>query len=339
MSQTRNSFSDWWQGLQTTLKAIVGIAIASLVVFILAAIAMAVAIFVGAFVFDDSSFSVDPKFTSFVRVIVWPLVAIVALISFFVSREIRAAVSSLISRVTNIKAGTYEVNFSVSGAQKLKRDIEQSLKEFSSQGQVEYDRAARTYTVQDYFESAMSTIIEVSKQLKIPSEAGIDLKTVRAAIHMEDVVFEESLYQLTNYYPKGGGQGRRFSSRYGAIGLAWREGKRQYWNMNDPNKNDVVELIRRWGMTGEEANHSQNYEAGLCIILRDESKQRRGVLFLYTESIKNISAQETSDAQSNDLERLIEEVEGQESLQNLAGSVKRVYEKVAQSGTFIVIYN
>ena len=122
----------------TTLKAIGGVAVFSLVVSILAAIALAVAIFVGGFVFSDSSFSVDPKFTSFVKVIAWPLVALVALIAFFVSRESRAAISGLFSRITSIKAGTYEVNFSVSGAQKLKRDIEQSLKEFSGQGRIEY---------------------------------------------------------------------------------------------------------------------------------------------------------------------------------------------------------
>jgi hypothetical protein len=337
MSQTRNNFEDWWQAFLTTLKAIGGVAVFSLVVSILAAIALAVAIFIGGFVFSDSGFSVDPKFTSFVKVIAWPLVALVTLIAFFVSRESRVAISGLLSRITNIKAGTYEVNFSVSGAQKLKRDIEQSLNEFAGQGRIEYDRAARTYTIRDHLESVVRAIIDISKELEIPSKDGIDLKNVRVAVHMQDVVFEESLYQLTDYYPKGGGRGRRFSSRYGAIGLAWREEKSQHWNMNDP-QNNVVELIRRWGMTEAEANHSQTYEAGFCVILRDESGQRCGMLYVDTRSIQSITSEKTSVPQNADMQRIIEKLQGSKSLLNLARSVRRVYEIVARSGTFIGIY-
>jgi hypothetical protein len=334
MSQTQNSSK---QAFLTTLKAIGGIAVFSLVVSILAAIALAVAIFVGGLVFSDSSFSVDPGFTAFVKEIAWPLVTLVALMALFVSRESRAAFSGLLSRITNIKAGNYEVSFSISGAQKLKRDVEQSLTDFAGQGRIEYDRAARTYTVRDHLESAVRTIVEISRKLKIPNGDGIDLKNVRATVHMPDVVFEDSLYQLTDYYPKGRGRGRRFSSRYGAIGLAWREEKSKHWNMNDP-KSNVEELIQRWGMTEAEANHAQKYEAGFCIILRDETKQRCGVLYLDTDSISSITKKKMIDAQNSDIQKIIRELEATESLLNLSKSVKRVYENVAPSGTFIDIH-
>lgn len=91
-------------------------------------------------------------------------------------------------------------------------------------------------------------------------------------------------------------------------------------------------------MTEAEANHSQTYEAGFCVILRDKSGQRCGVLYLDAKNIKSITTETTHDAQDKDMQRLIAKLEETENLLNLARSVRRVYEKVAPSGTFIGIY-
>ena len=53
--------------------------------------------------------------------------------------------------------------------------------------------------------------------------AGMDPNAgYRATVHIPDVLFSDTLYQLLDYWPKGKGGGRRFSARFGILGLAWR---------------------------------------------------------------------------------------------------------------------
>lgn len=88
----------------------------------------------------------------------------------------------------------------------------------------------------------------------------------RATLHVVDIVYGETLYQLIDYFPRGGGKGRRKSIRFGIIGLAFRSEQDQL----EPNlQTSRPDLIKGWGMTGHEAAYAGGKgEAFACFVLR-----------------------------------------------------------------------
>jgi hypothetical protein len=101
---------------------------------------------------------------------------------------------------------------------------------------------------------------------------------IRATIHVQDLLFEDALYQLLDYYPSQRfGRGRSFSSRSGMIGKAWRLGESQYAEVVPV---DQERLILDWGMTRAEADR-----AGLgrksfgCVVLRGADEKLGLVYF------------------------------------------------------------
>jgi hypothetical protein len=89
----------------------------------------------------------------------------------------------------------------------------------------------------------------------------------RATVHISDVVYGETLYQLLDYFPKGDGKGRRKSIRFGIIGLAFRSERDQ---LEPDLQNSKFDLVKGWGMTGHEAAYAGGERrAFACFILRD----------------------------------------------------------------------
>jgi hypothetical protein len=106
----------------------------------------------------------------------------------------------------------------------------------------------------------------------------------RATIHIQDPLFENALYQLLDYHPRGGGHGRTFSTRSGIIGMAWRTGKYDSWNQSSAIT--WHDLIRQWGMTKREADEREvadRKKEFLALPLRDPTNTRQ-VAVLYLDS-------------------------------------------------------
>jgi hypothetical protein len=100
----------------------------------------------------------------------------------------------------------------------------------------------------------------------------------RATIHVRDIVFQDTFYQLLDYLPKGDKRGRIFSVRFGITGRAWRLGETQSENNL---KIEALDLIRDWGMTSEEASRqAQGTLSFLCVPLLDDSKRLLGVFYM-----------------------------------------------------------
>ncbi len=79
---------------------------------------------------------------------------------------------------------------------------------------------------------------------------GVDF---RSTIYVPDMLFDESLYQLLDYYPMpptGGKKGRVFSARYGMIGRCWRS-EESVFQGKVPT--DPKDLVNEWAMTRKEA--------------------------------------------------------------------------------------
>lgn len=100
-----------------------------------------------------------------------------------------------------------------------------------------------------------------------PVIPGFNSLQIRSTIHVQDLLFEDALYQLLDYYPsQGSGRGRSFSSRRGIIGKAWRLSESQYAEVVPSSER---ELILEWGMTDSEADTAgHNRHSFGCVILR-----------------------------------------------------------------------
>jgi hypothetical protein len=281
--------------------------------------------------------SVDPNFTKLVDVIVWPFVFLVFGMFALLSSKSKVILTQILNSVSAVKLGSYEVNFTEQGAKLLKRDIETSLNDFSSQGRLAYDKASKSVSLKECAARVSTDVRNLSRELKMPNENGIELHNLRIAVHIVDVLFEESLYQLTDYYPSNDGSDRRFSIRFGAIGLAWREGESTYWNLNDP-ANTEEELVRKWGMTKEEAIRSAQRPVGICIILQKE-KERQGILYIDSKNIEYISSKTDHKSQNEDIERLMKDIEELPSITDLTRSLKKINDQIKPAATYLNIHS
>lgn len=110
----------------------------------------------------------------------------------------------------------------------------------------EFELQVDRYRVQQQFEVVALRILEPAFQ----DCFGLPIGTYRAAVHVEDVLMRESLIQLVDDYPGGGGRGQLKSTRFGLIGVAWRRHQSQ---TRGPIKEQFDERIDQWGMNQTEA--------------------------------------------------------------------------------------
>jgi hypothetical protein len=100
----------------------------------------------------------------------------------------------------------------------------------------------------------------------------------RSTIFVQDVLFEDVIYQLLDYYPKGRGRGRTFSRRFGILGRTWRTGQHETEGRIPA---EVDDLVRYWGMTSDEAARAgQGRHSFSCVVLKETQDSPVGVLYL-----------------------------------------------------------
>ena len=284
-------------------------------------------------VWPGTEFYVDPGLIDLVQVVAWPFVSIVFLAILLTSGFFSGGLSSFVERVSSLKLGDYEVSFSQDGARLLKRSLESQLTEFNGQSKIEYDRAARTHKIRDALKVVLVEIYRVSRVEKFPDADGIQQKDLKATVHVEDVVFEESFYQLIDYVPSGGGSGRRFSIRYGGIGITFRSGQSQVWNRNTPNDTEK-DLIKLWGMTQEEASHSKQDGFAFCLNVAASAGGSAGVIFIKLEKDR------CDESRLEEFSLAIEsDVAYQKKIKELAIRLTQVHESLAPSGTYLRVYS
>ncbi len=129
-----------------------------------------------------------------------------------------------------------------------------------------------------------------------------------------DILFEDALYCLLDYYPKGKARGRVFSIRFGIIGKSWRS---ETTELRSSVSGDRENLIMQWGMTSDEADQQQP-QALLCYILRAKGEPV-GLLFVDTE--ENAFAQD-----------ICAELDACEYTQQLADAVDTVTREMRKAG-------
>lgn len=214
-------------------------------------------------------------FLQFLDIIVWPLVTLAG-ICFLWSGRGTQFVRAILRNTRRIKA--FGVELELGGeddARRLKVDLEENFRGYRDDVAVEFDRQAKRFDV-------ARLLARVAEEVVEPAVNVTHDNRYRCTVYVEDIVFENVLYRLLNYYPGGDGKGSIYPSRFGIIGRSWRLGRSE-----TPTEvpDDPEELITTWGMTREEAASQQSAKWYMTLILKHgQHDPPVGMLYLEAEN-------------------------------------------------------
>jgi len=225
---------------------------------------------------DDDSKCVTAKYDFFGR-LAWPVTTILIVLILLLNKK---RLSPLLKLLRRVKAGDVEFEFNTADALRAKASITEAYQEFKKTAQDAYSHFARVHQIQEHFDRALDAIRRQVEASVVEGKALTWPRDARATLHVPDIVIKEFTYQLLDYVPRGGGSGRRFSSRRGILGRAWRL-ERSFGTGNalepsptvgaKPDDTEETRLVQEWGMTRKEAGSWQQEprKAFLCTIVRE----------------------------------------------------------------------
>jgi hypothetical protein len=197
----------------------------------------------------------------------WPAIVVVLLVFFLFSWTAPYRVRRLLKPFRSLKL--FGTEFVLS--EEVGTDAEQAIEILRKQVKRQFDTLIEINDIRAKLEEVIGQIKPfIFKRGKINS--------LRCTLHVPDILFADTLYQLLDYYPLGGGRGRTFSSRFGIIGLCWRSRMDQIKGMVPT---DSQKLILEWGMTNEQAAGSgEGRQSFLALVLRDESESAVAIFYM-----------------------------------------------------------
>lgn len=208
-------------------------------------------------------------------ILIWPLIAVVVVVYLTLSSAAYGRVRSLFGLFKIIKLPVIggEFEFREETAKEINKEADAALQSYKDAVKAEYDRLARSLRLEDRLKLVLNDVRPLLKSINQGQEPAF-----RCTIHVRDILFNDSFYQLLDYYPDGGGRGRRWPIRFGAIGRAWRFERSQIYGQVPTNPDDLMLL---WGMTAKEADRAgHDRQSFACIILLDDDGVLAGILHL-----------------------------------------------------------
>jgi hypothetical protein len=200
----------------------------------------------------------------------WPAVAMILLLLVILSPRFTHGFSSIWKRTNSLKVGEIELGFTPEAAKDLNIATETSFATFRKQASLEITRRTRALDIRALLERLIQDDSLTGKRGREVAQLR-EVAGFRCTLYIRDVLFEDTLYQLVDYYPLDGRvtSGRTFSIRYGIIGRAWRM-QEHLGEKNAQSSHD--ELVEQWGMTKEEAARiTRQNPACICAILRGQA--------------------------------------------------------------------
>jgi hypothetical protein len=212
--------------------------------------------------------------------LVWPVVTAILILYIFNSKSALDVLKHIGSLVSNVKGpGGFEIAFA--GGAAVKNTQEEVIRGYRQQVITQYDLAATQTQISDTVERIIEERIEPffgAHKLKRPD--------FRCTIHVRDILFQSSLYQLIDYLPRKWSamgkvtRGRAWSVRYGLMGRCWRLEKSE---MEGSVPTSEVELIEKWGLTKNEAGGASKKQTMLCHLILSESQNPLAIFYLDAE--------------------------------------------------------
>lgn len=202
--------------------------------------------------------------------VVW-LIIILVILFCFLKTKLPERIAQLFRNFRSIKWWGAEFILN----EEVRRDAVKAMDEYRAQVKAEFDRGVIKYEIAQKFESVAEDII---KFLDAERERKIADTNPRFTIHIPDILFQDTLYQLLDYYPSGGGSGRTWSTGFGIIGRAWRSDKTL---VKEKVPTDTDTLIMNWGMRRRDATASgKNKSSFAAVLLKDKDQNNIGILYI-----------------------------------------------------------
>ncbi|ATG47131.1 hypothetical protein CEW89_05815 [Celeribacter ethanolicus] len=212
------------------------------------------------------------NFVVVIQALVWPLTILLALMLIAHNDRLGRILGIGTKLVKKVSAGGVQIEINAETVQLVQRQLHGTFQELIESSTEEYERMADIQEIPTHLKNAI-----VENGLKNVSD-------LRATVHVNDVIFPEYLYQLVDYYPRGGGGHRRNSQRYGIIGRSWRSSESHGTGDAFAGIGSVEALVENWGMTHEEAQGQVSARpSSMSIVVRHEEIPV-GILFVDSTS-------------------------------------------------------
>jgi len=203
--------------------------------------------------------------------LVWPLFLALLIIYVTNSNSCLRLFTQLGSVISNVKVpGGLEIAFA---GTTVKNTQEEVLRGYRQQAIAQYDAAVSQFQISE----TVSRIID-ARIKPFFEKAGLE-PDFRCTVHVRDILFKDSLYQLIDYLPGkwgSGNRGRAWSFRYGIIGRCWRLEKS---DAKGEIPQGQTKLIDQWGMSKVEAEKGSK-QSMLCNLIRGRNQSPVAILFL-----------------------------------------------------------
>jgi hypothetical protein len=206
--------------------------------------------------------------------IVWPLTAIFVFLYLFTSRRAPERLAALFSNFKSVEL--FSAKFEL--GDKIKFSAEDTFDTFRKQAKNNFDHWVQKKSLEDKIRGLLHPDSVVMKKInnaraQLVPDPGT-LGDYRCTIHVPDLLFAETFYQLLDYIPHQPGpetRGRIWSFRFGFIGKLWRSEKQS--DISPSVTTSVEDLINNWGMTREEAENAakQGRKSFLGVLLTQHS--------------------------------------------------------------------
>lgn len=248
----------------------------------------------------------------------WPVVVLILFLYLMKSSKVPQRIGELFKPFRSLRVWGTELILN----EEVAKTAEEAFEAYRKQIQREYDRRTEAYGLRQ----KLQDVVEID----INPFLGDVRNTLdfRSTVHVPDVLFEETLYQILDYYPKGGGRGRTWSVRYGIIGKTWRLAKSQIEGAVPTTADD---LILNWGMTREEASAAgQGRKSFAAIVLRDDEQTPVGIFYL------DSTRDRAFDIPGPD--KLEECVVGSCKTRGLTAGLAKIYQELRSRGALVHIH-
>lgn len=193
---------------------------------------------------------------------------------------------SISSRFQKVSVTAFGVGLELTEtvAKEVQYNVREGFEEYRKRINSEFDRQVRIKQIDEKLAAVVEEVVKTKFAGKAPPE-------YRCTIHVPDVLFSNTLYQLVDYYPRGGGRGRTFSNRAGMIGKTWRlqesQAARDVFDGGKTTEELLKDLLRDWAMTRPEAGEAaQNGIRAFVTVLLTEEPSSVPIGILYFDSKK-----------------------------------------------------
>jgi hypothetical protein len=211
----------------------------------------------------------------------WPFVVLVCVFIFVSSSSAMSAVFGLMRSFQRISILGAEIVVSDESKKQIKaaaEDLNKLIKGYREDVDQRIKFQVRQFDLEQRLGRIITELKPHLRDRKLPAN-------FRCTMHLIDSVVAGNLYQLLDYYPSGGGAGRRFSERYGIIGKVWRSGDPMCLGdignsvAGEDDEAEIKEIIKDWGMTHAEAAKAMEKKSVACAAISFEGR-RLGVIYM-----------------------------------------------------------